>query len=436
MKTTLSDFIFGELKQLLMSEDFKNEHRNSARSFIRNRVAGFAQIVGIQINRLVKSLSVELIKFLNLIDSNKTYSKQAFSKARHKLKHTAFIALNEQYIQHYYTKSPLKLYDERYLLLAVDGSSCQMPESSDLASHFGRWKNDKGEGMVMGHLSVVYDLLNRMVINGMLSPNNVGETAMFYQQFELLKQQGTLERFTRLYLMDRGYPSFELFKTLELAGSYFVLRCKKDFCSELKAFIAEDIEEKEIYLSPRSWDAMGRKRESRYEEGSYLRVVRYLLNTGAYEYLMTNTAFSVAKLGELYNLRWGVETGYSFLKEKMQIENFSSKTKEGVLQDFNACLLTANLVNLLIQEAQEELDKEVSANNKHSYKINANVAIGILRDQILKILFMPTDISNKLEQLKKWIKQNTVVVIPNRSFPRNMDKRRARKYHLPKKKTL
>ena len=168
-----------------------------------------------------------------------------------------------------------------------------------------------------------------------------------------------------------------------------------------------------------------------------VRSVRILLSSGEYEYLLTNTTFDKKELSVLYFKRWGIETFYDFIKGNLQLENFSAKTKEGVLQDFFASMLTANLASVLIADAQEELDEEqAKKSNKYSYKINKNVAVGILRNNIIALLLNPQNFLERLVTLKKRIKRYKVPIIPARSFVRHKQKRTRRKFHLCKKRAF
>jgi hypothetical protein len=379
----------------------------------------------------VSRLSVELEKFLTGINMGKSYSKQAFSKARKKLKYTAFVALNREFVKDYYRLGGYKLYAGKYVLVAVDGSLCQLPESESLASYFGRSENQHGAGMAMGRASVMYDVLNQISLDSILGACRESEKAMFDKHQENFAPQQSLIKPSLLYLLDRSYPSYDTLQYLQQQGNYFVVRCKATFCKQVKEFAGKDIDEQAIYM------ACKQRKVSAKSTGIYLRIVRVLLASGEYEYLLTNTDFNRKQLSELYFMRWKVETFYSFLKEHMQLENFSSKTPEGILQDFHACLLTANISSLLIQEAQQQLDGEgQDQNNKYHYQINKNLAIGILRDKIPELLLSPNKHEDMLEELKMRIKRHKVPIVPNRSFTRHKLKRSRRKFHFTKKRAF
>jgi hypothetical protein len=147
----------------------------------------------LQIKRIVLSLSVEVERFLDLISCHLSYSKQAFSKARQHLSYSAFVALNTHYVNHYYQYT---------------------------------------------------DFLEQFVLSAELSPCTKGKRALFEEQYEQIRSKEMLNGLTGLFLMDRGYPSFELCKGIDLRGDAFVIRCKAGFNEEVKKFVKEDIEEK------------------------------------------------------------------------------------------------------------------------------------------------------------------------------------------------
>ena len=86
-------------------------------------------------------------------------------------------------------------------------------------------------------------------------------------------------------------------------------------------------------------------------------------------------------------------------------------------------IFVTNLQALLIEDCQEELT-QANQNRKYQHQINYNIALGLMRDQIV-ILFAnenPTIIYRQL--IGKFLK-HTQAVRPHRSYPR--DKRRNKK---------
>lgn len=426
-KTT---YIFKHLQEVLQSVEFKETYRCSAKDFTRHRVLGFADMILLQINRLVLSVGIELEIYLDRLGSITSFSKQAFSQGRQKIKHEAFIALNQQLVEDYYAQPTYKRYQEKYILVAVDGSLCQLPESEELAKAFDRWKNHKGSGMIMARSSVMYDVLNELVIDSVFQTCLKQDKSLFSVHQTHLKSIGLKDPI--LYLLDRGYQGYDLLQEIKTREDFFLMRCTAGYCNEVKAFVEKQIEEDILWLSPK-----GKALKNAQDKGLKVRIVQILLSSGEYEYLLTNTTFDREELSILYFKRWGVETFYGFIKGNMQLENFSAKTKEGILQDFFACMLTANLASLLIADAQEELDEQqAQKSNKYSYKINKNLAVGIFRNNLIALLLKPQHFQQRLASLKKRIKRYKVPIIPERSFVRNKQKRTRRKFHLCKKRAF
>ena len=72
--------------------------------------------------------------------------------------------------------------------------------------------------------------------------------------------------------------------------------------------------------------------KAKAEELSHLnlRIVNIPLKTGEIETLLTNLPNDIASPAELKNLygeRWQIEKGYDVLKNKLEIENFTGKTR-------------------------------------------------------------------------------------------------------------
>ncbi|WP_353651708.1 transposase, partial [Pseudoalteromonas sp. NBT06-2] len=85
----------------------------------------------------------------------------------------------------------------------------------------------------------------------------------------------------------------------------------------------------------------------------------------------------------LYHQRWGVEEDYKVLKSRLNIENYSSVSVEGVLQDLHAKLLTKNLAACAIHDAKRKIKKPKN-NRSHDYKINFTFAINQLKDNVVR----------------------------------------------------
>lgn len=96
------------LEQELRNEAFVKRYKTHAKAFSRNRVLTMGTTILILVNKVSKSLGVEISKFLERL-GKPVVSKQAFSKARYKLKAEAFSHLNELLVSSFYDSGDYKV---------------------------------------------------------------------------------------------------------------------------------------------------------------------------------------------------------------------------------------------------------------------------------------------------------------------------------------
>ena len=71
------------------------------------------------------------------------------------------------------------------------------------------------------------------------------------------------------------------------------------------------------------------------------------LETGEIETLITNLpqqTMSKEQLKEIYTARWGIECTYKTLKQRLQIQNYTTQTSIGIQQDIYATFLLYNIL--------------------------------------------------------------------------------------------
>ena len=169
------------------------------------------------------------------------------------------------------------------------------------------------------------------------------------------------------------------------------------------------------------------------EEKIRVRVIKFLLSSGALETLITDimdAGIGIQEFKGLYFMRWSIETEYDALKKKLEIENFSGRLVDNIRQDFYATMLLTNLAANFYEEAQEEVDKEQSGKkNKYRYQVNVNHEIGVLKDRLIKTL-LEQDGKKRGEmftQIITLLQKRLIPIRPNRSIPRT--KPRKVKFH-------
>jgi IS4 transposase len=92
-----------------------------------------------------------------------------------------------------------------------------------------------------------------------------------------------------------------------------------------------------------------------------LRFMRLRLPNGDEKVVATNLnceEFTAGDISVLYQLRWGIETVYDDLKNKLEIENFIGTKADIIMQDIYATMFLSNLVNDMCLESTENIDQK------------------------------------------------------------------------------
>jgi hypothetical protein len=168
-----------------------------------------------------------------------------------------------------------------------------------------------------------------------------------------------------------------------------------------------------------------------------IRVVKFKLKGDEIETLVTNLFENLTcnDFKKLYFMRWPIETQYGALKNKLEIENFSSRTQEGILQDYYISVYLYNIIAIAANEVQPIIDeKRKDRGNKYKYKSNFNHAVGVMKNNYIRALLENDPV--KMEELfSDIIVQMSKKIIPircNRSISRNPSPRKSKHHHNQK----
>ena len=184
----------------IRSKITKENYRISEKDFTRNRKLPFENVVLFMLRLLRKTIQIELNNFLKeLSSSTKSITSSAFVQSRKKLKPDLFYDLNKVIVNEFYSDNDenVKLF-KGLRLLSVDGSTIQLPFTDELKETYGIYKNQsKSDDVILARVSVLYDLLNDIVLDGKLCNFQTGEVTLSREHF-LLAQKGDL------IIMDRA----------------------------------------------------------------------------------------------------------------------------------------------------------------------------------------------------------------------------------------
>jgi len=388
-------------------------YREKPTDFTRQRKIGFK---GILISILISTkltLAAEVDNLLKKLgaDPDEEYTKQAYSKARQKLKAEAFIALNDMIVEEMYADA-FKTF-KNYRLIAADGSTGELPNTPELKKLYGVY-SEKTNNYPAARVCVLYDVLNEVILNGKLFSYNESEQSVVYELIP--KTHNTV--YQDLLLLDRGFPSVKLILLLNSSDKKFVMRVSRSFLKEVNEFSAGSDSDKTLAINITKRRLATHRIVGVDEPVNFtLRCVRIKLETED-EILITNLTpeeMSLEELKWLYNKRWGIETSYNLLKNALEFENFTGDTDRALQQDFFATICISNLASIMVADAQEEYEKSHEGKQtKLEYKINKRMAISYLKNELLHVLLQ--DSPAKAQKLyQKFVKKLSKQVVPIRN---------------------
>lgn len=379
--------------------------------FTRNRKVGFVGTMLIVLNKTGKGISSAIRTYREAVKTEEEkYSKQAFSKGRMRIKWEAFREIFRMSVEEFYKDFPHENY-KGFRLSAVDGTKINLPYNEETKTEFGCQKSSGEQIQSLG--SCLYDVLNGILIDAVPAPSDSNERKLAETHMEYLDKIRTEKE---LILFDRGYPSSELMDFIDKKGFKYLMRADETFTrgfirrvDGIDSVITHTFANTKLELTFRFIQLSLKDNEGND--------VKELLITNVFDDI-----FDIKDFEKLYHLRWGIETKYNDIKNKLQIESFSGTSPLAIKQDFYATMFLNNLASMMIIENKEEIDRiHNSKENKYQYKANVNAVISLLKESVVEMLYTDSSYKKKklLKKIYSEIQRAVVPVRPGRSFARN-----------------
>lgn len=410
-------------RRLLDQQSFCHQHRVNEKAFTRQRHFTFVNSMLFLMQKTVRSIQLHVHSFFETLGRGSPgLTPSAWSQARLKLRHTAFVALNEEAIVKVVYRDQahpqLRLW-RGHRLVGIDSSLMRLPNQEALGQEFG-WvecNNQKGEcgRYPQARLSALTDVLNRIAIQTFFVPWTQGERELAIAHVQRLEPWDVA-------LLDRGFAEYPLWAHFVHAQRWFVCRCQASSFSIVNQLFEDNQAGRSVVVNLRpSRDHLEELRQAGLPEVITLRFVTVRLKTGELEVLATNlldeALYPTECFGELYNCRWGIETFYGLLKGRLDLGNFTGLSAEAIRQDVYSTIFLSNLESILIAPANQQL-KEHSAALKHLQQVNHAVSFHAIKSHILVLLGSQEPLPQVVEKLQQLFLANPTIVRPERMVPR------------------
>lgn len=395
----------------------------NSNTFSRNRKMPLKDILLCCLSKKGLTTTLELRNYFIQKDvPSMKMSKQGYLQQRKRLNPEVFSYLNDEYMADFYHSSEPRLWNG-FLLLAIDGSKAEVPNSPENRERFGKSNNQHSElGQVRALVSGMYDILNHFYLDIEISHISTSETELAKKNLHHLTHIDIKQPV--LAIFDRGYPSMEFIDFLETEKINYLFRISSnDYKFERRNMKSTD----ETVILRHTYQRLEKIRKKhperleRMKEKGYTntRIMTSMLPSGNELALMTNLPFefSQKQLKDLYYQRWEIEKKYHTLKNKMKFESVTGKSTIYVDQDFRAQVLVYNI----LQDIRKEADEEVSVRgrkkgSKYPMHTNENIAIGLFKEQMIKLILEKNAV-RRGQLLFKLQTEMEEYILPQRNLP-------------------
>ena len=400
---------------------------NPGKDMTRHRDCTFSDTILTIMNFSMNRLNTELFHFF--ADKSKSIpSKSALCQQRKKLNGKLFPHLMKSFYDAFPTSNKYK----GYTLIAVDGTDINLP--TDRRDEIYRVKQARSDNYFFQmHLNVLYNICDNRFHSIITQPRpQMNEQAAFCQ----LVDNGDFDEKT-IFIADRGYVSLNTLAHLTERKKLFLIRAKKPETTAsllYKLIYTEHETDQSITVSvTRSKRNINKYKLSCYKivrksrvfepipVGDYdtvyrlpLRVVCIQLDSGTYEYLITNLPadkFTASDLKTLYHMRWNIETSFRNLKYALALVYLHSVNRDFIIQEIYAKLILYNFASLLHRYA-EKAKRAPKGKNKYSYKISFIDTVPVAQ------MLLKRKISNKI--IKALLLKHMTAIRDKVSWPRSV----------------
>ena len=355
-------------------------------------------------------------------------SKQFVSSQRTFIKPVLFQDISKRYLELINYKDDNHTFKtfKGFRLCACDGSDFEIPDFPETREEFNVKNTPLYDKPAMCKFSSIQDVLNGFILDGIVGDYKAAELPLAHQHLHNIENMIYAPK--TIFIGDRGYTAMELYARIIEMNSYFIIRLRKNSYKEERKQITEED-------SPISLNINGERLKKFHDpelKSIYskkwtmdLRIVTITDKNGEKHSLLTNIPKEVLdtkEIGEIYKLRWGIETNYNTMKNRIYIENYSGKRRICVEQDIYSKFLIFNIfhylkihINKLIKIKKEKIG------DYREYQVDQANLIRNLKDKLLLILLSTsTKIKEKLvKNFHKSCMRYPNRVKKNKTTPRN-----------------
>lgn len=382
--------------RVIKSDKIKTYARlHNPNSFTRNRDMPLSDILFCTLAKKGLTAVMELQHYFNSKgENNMKISKQGYLQQRKKLNYKVFCFLNKEYLKDFYASDEPVLWNG-YLVLAIDGTKAEVPDSEENRKEFGESRNDTNRYVTRALVSGALDVLNDFFLDIQIASIKSSESELAKANLTAIRE--ITAGYPVLVIMDRGYPSIELVHFLEKNGIHYVFRLSSnDYKKERQEKKTTDewvslkhTSQRLVKIRKNHPEVIGELKEKNVTK---VRLIDRCLPSAKEMTVMTNLPSEIKgeEVTALYWQRWQIEKKYHTLKNKIKLESVTGKASLYVYQDFWSQIYVYNMIQDVLHASNVEIEKTGRERNyKHPVHVNENIAIGMFKERMIKIVMEP-----------------------------------------------
>ncbi|MBR3241246.1 MAG: IS4 family transposase [Parasporobacterium sp.] len=395
--------LFRKFGAYIRSEEVRDLCRKKSSDFTRIFKFPWFDILLYVIFRCKECVTSELSSYYAGIGwPEKRVSRQAAFKALKKLNPRVFDPLIHKFTELFYQSSLVKTF-RGYLLLAVDGTTLNLPAGTLSLKRFGfspsfHIKTEADAKKATSRSSALYDVTNGIILDFVMRRYKDSELPIAIDQLSRVIQY--IRGKSAIFLADRYYDSVEVFSVLEGYGMKYCIRGKANF---FKHYV-EKMKSNDEWISVHISNAWRKRRKydqsrQRFETDPWImiRVVKYQYTYFTKKGLPVTTdliyftnlseqEFSSVDIVALYAKRWQIEVSYKTLKTDYEWERFFSSDCDTEICAIYGKVIFHNFCGVIRKQLDRMLEEDLvipenASTNKYEFRVNIKQLNNLIRDE-------------------------------------------------------
>jgi putative transposase len=283
-------------------------------------------------------------------DKRMSLGPAGYCRARQKVPTLVARQVLEQIAERLYGCLPAQPILPERSVFVCDGSTLTLPHSAELVKAYPPHRNQRASA---SHWPLLRMVVLQEVQTGVASspqwgPETVSEQALALRAIADLPAGAVL-------LGDRNFGVFGVAFAASQHGHAVVIRLTRVRAERLAGGSIEPGSDMKITWTPTRWDSCGGPYDSPAAvTGRLVCIAASHANQSEAIYLFTTLDLAARKIGELYALRWNVETDLRSIKQTVHLRELSARSVDLPAKELLLAFATYNLVRAVICLAAEK----------------------------------------------------------------------------------